>query len=581
MKWIKALFLGKGRTVPGTARFSFPIRIFSILCFALLFVWPTLRLVALGFTSEKGLTLANYQKILHDPYTWRVVWNTMMISVGSTAIAFVLGLFFAWMVAYVNIRGKKWMQVFIVLPFVIPSYITTLAWTQLFSENGLVARALALLSIQGHPWNLYSYTGMIFILGLTHYPLVYLFTVNVLRQIPREMEQACRASGGSKVTTFFRVTLPMALPGIVSGTFLAFLASLDNFGIPAFLGIPAHISVLSTHIYQQIIGFGPDAFASASVFSVLLGGLALLGMLCQWLFQRRMKATETSVADREPRYFPARMPKVLVESGIWLFFLVTACIPFAAMMITSLLPAYGLEFTLQHLSLQNYRFVLLESPDTQMAIRNSLRLAAVTTVIGAVIGTFFAYLQIRRPSRLLKISELFIGLPYALPGTVMALSMIFVWMEPIPGWNPGIYGSTLILFIAYFTRFLILQVRGSTTAVLQVDVSMEEAAQVSGASWWQKWRKILIPLLLPGILNGAGLVFLTALTELTVSALLYSAQSKTISVVIFSYEQAGYTTYSTAFSSLIIILLIIGFAGLSMIHFFWKRKVGVHHVDLH
>ncbi|MCO7124419.1 iron ABC transporter permease [Sporolactobacillus shoreicorticis] len=578
MNFLKFLSDEKERTVPRAAWLSFPIQTITFLCLVLLFVWPIFRLVALGFNSEHGVTFENYQTILSDPFAWRVVLNTLLISTCSMVIATVLGVSFAWLMAYVTIRGKKIMQLFIVLPFVIPSYITTLAWTQLFSENSLLAKLLSLFPGHLQPWNLYSYMGMIFILGITHYPLVYLFTVNVLRKIPREMEQACRVSGGSKALTFCRVTLPMALPGIVSGAFLAFLASLDNFGIPAFLGIPAHINVLSTYIYQQIIGFGPDAFARASVFSVLLGVLALLAMLGQWLLQRTFKAGATTSSERKPRYILSRHSRVVLELVIWLFFIATAMIPFVAMMMTSLLPAYGLDFTMQNMSLKNYAFVLFESPDTQLAIRNSLNLAVITTVIGAVIGTAFAYLQVRKSSRWLKLCESFISLPYALPGTVMALSMIFVWMEPIPGWNPGIYGSMTILFIAYFTRFLILQVRGSATAVLQVDRSMEEAAQVSGANGWTKWQKILIPLLIPGILSGASLLFLTALTELTVSALLYSAQSKTIGVVIFGYEQAGYTTFSTAFSSLIVLLILIGFAILSLVQTFWRRKEGIANV---
>ncbi len=284
---------------------------------------------------------------------------------------------------------------------------------------------------------------------------------------------------------------------------------------------------------------------------------------------------ETTIVDNKPRYALGNGKRRFVETAVWLFFMITSLVPFLAMIMTSLLPAYGLDVSWDHLSLKNYSFILAESPDTQLALRNSLQLAVVTALAGIVIGTLFAYLQVRKPSRWKRLAGIFIGLPYALPGTVMALSMIFTWMEPIPGWNPGIYGSISILFIAYFTRFLILQVRGSTTAILQVDRSMEEAAQVSGAAGWAKWQRILIPLLMPGMLGGAALVFLTALTELTVSSLLYSAQSKTIGVVIFGYEQAGYTTYSTAFSSLIVILILSGFALLLVAQWLWKRKEGV------
>ncbi|PWU69501.1 iron ABC transporter permease [Gracilibacillus dipsosauri] len=544
----------------------------ALVMIAIIFLLPIYRLIALSIQVDGSFSLANYTTILQDSKTWSVMGDTILIVLGSTTISVTLGIVFAWLVAYTDIRGKRLMQLFIILPFVIPSYITTLAWTQFFGANGLYEKLAELFPFSLGSVNLYSMGGIIFVLGFSHYPLVYLLSISVFRKIPREVEHASRVSGASSWQTFRRVTLPLALPGIASGGFLAFLANLDNFGIPAFLGIPAKIDVLSTYIYQQVVGFGPTAFERASTLSVLLGVIALMGTFLQWLLLRKSKRIETTVEDEKARFF-LRKSKVIVEIILWSFLLLTSLVPLLAMGMTSLLPAYGVDFTWDHISLKNYQFVLETSPKAKRAIGNSVQLAVVITIIGVMIGTMFAYFRVRKPNRWNQLSEIVISLPYALPGTVMALSMIFAWMEPIPGWNPGIYGSVLILFIAYFTRFLILQVRGSITAVLQVDYTMEEAAIVSGSNSWVKWRKILLPLLLPSILSGAFLVFLTALTELTVSSLLWSSNSETIGVVIFGFEQAGYTTYSTAFSSLIIIFILLGFFLLYITQFLWNRKV--------
>lgn len=151
--------------------------------------------------------------------------------------------------------------------------------------------------------------------------------------------------------------------------------------------------------------------------------------------------------------------------------------------------------------------------------------------------------------------------------------MIFAWMEPIPGWNPGLYGTIRILVLAYITRFMILQVRGSITAMMQVEASMEEAARVSGASLWIRWRKILIPLILPGIMSGAFMLLLSSLTELTLSSLLWSSGSETIGLAIFNFEQAGYVTYSTSFSTLVVITILLSGLALYWIQKIWKSKV--------
>ncbi|MFA9457359.1 ABC transporter permease [Halalkalibacter sp. AB-rgal2] len=546
--------------------------ILSLVFVLFLFVWPIMKLVGLSFSVEEGHVLTNYTTVLQEARTWRILQNTGIVVAGSTALSIGLGVSLAWLVAYSDIRAKKLLHVFVLLPFIIPSYIITLSWTQFLSRNGMVASILDWLPGQLEPFNLYSHFGMILVLGLSHYPLVFLLTMSVLRRIPRDLEWAVRSSGGSGWTVFRKVTFPLALPGIASGGLLAFLANLDNFGIPAFLGIPANISVLSTVIYQEIVGFGPSAFARAATFSVILGVIALLGTLFQWLLLRRSKEGESSEIDHKPRFTLGKARPVM-EGILWSFLIVISIVPLFSMVGTSLIRAYGLSFALENLTLDHYRFILFENDKVRGAMTNSLKLAIGTGVICLVIGTAIAYYRLRKKTLVSKVMELAVGLPYALPGMVLALAMILAWMQPIPGWNPGIYGSIWILFIAYVTRFMILQVRGSMTAMSQVAPSMEEAAHVSGASFFAKWRFIMLPLLLPGLLSGAFLVMLTTLTELTVSALLWSSGSETIGLMIFNFEQSGYTTYSTAFSTVVVLTMLSLTGVLLILQKVYERKV--------
>ncbi|MGI2329160.1 ABC transporter permease [Planococcus sp. YIM B11945] len=545
----------------------------GLLAVFLLFLLPVLRLVLLSFVNEGSLTLHYYTEILREQATWSTIQNTLLVVMGSTLLALALGVAFSWIVAYVEVRGKRAMQLFIFLPFIIPSYITTLAWTQFFSGAGPVAALLAWLPGNLQVPNLYSIGGIILLLGLSHYPLVYLFTVNVFRKLPRELEDAAATSGLSKWQTFRKVVLPLALPGIASGGLIAFLSNLDNFGIPAFLGTPSNIRVLSTYIYEQVVGFGPEAFSRAAVLSVILGIIALIGTLLQWYLLRKSRVLETVQSDMNPRIFLKPLKQKLLEGTLWAFLLVTSLMPLIAMGALSLISAYGVPFALENLSLKNYEYVFLTDGKPLSALSNSLQLALVTMAICLFLGTMIAYLRFKYPDWSTKTAELFITIPYALPGTVFALCMIFMWMEPVPGWNPGVYGTVLILYIAYATRFMVLQIRGSYTALLQIDPSMDEAARTSGASGWTKWRKILLPLLFPGILSGALLVFLMALTELTVSSLLWSTGTETVGVVIFGYEQAGYSMYSTAFSTVLVLGILLGGGLFMALGKLWDRKV--------
>ncbi|MGJ9384225.1 ABC transporter permease [Salipaludibacillus sp. CF4.18] len=539
----------------------------SLVIIFFLFLWPIIKLVALSFSVEETHIFSNYTTVLQEARTWKILSNTGIIVAFSTLLSVTLGIFVAYLVAYSDIRAKKWLHVFVLLPFIIPSYIITLSWTQFLSGNWLFAKFLAFLPGNLEPLNLYGYTGIIIVLGLSHYPLVFLLTMSVLRRIPLELEWAVRSSGGNRWTTFRKVTLPLALPGIASGGLLAFLANLDNFGIPAFLGIPANIPVLSTIIYQEIVGFGPSAFARAATFSVILGIAAIIGTLIQWLLLRRSKTGENSEIDSQARFSLGRY-RIYVEVLLWGFLILISIVPLFSMFGASLIRAYGLPFALENLTFDHYQFILFENEKVQRSIFNSLKLAVGTGAICLVIGTAIAYYRLRKKTMISKVIELAVSLPYALPGMVLGLAMILTWMQPIPGWNPGIYGSIWILFIAYVTRFMILQVRGSMTAMSQIAPSMEEAAHAAGASFFAKWRFIMLPLLLPGLMSGAFLVMLTTLTELTVSALLWSSGSETIGLMIFNFEQSGYTTYSTAFSTIVVLtmlaltVLLLGFQKL-------------------
>lgn len=539
----------------------------GFLLVVLVFIVPVFRLVLLSVLEDGAWSAAHYSRILHEAATWTAVKNTLCAVTGSTVLSLALGVSMAWTMAYVNVRGKRWMQLFIFLPFIIPSYITTLAWIQFLGKSGPV------FSLFGWAPNLYSMGGIIFLLGISHYPLVYLFTVDVFRKIPRELEEAAKTAGAGRRHVLLKIVLPLALPGIAGGGLLAFLTNLDNFGIPAFLGIPANIRVLSTYIYEQIVGFGPSAFARAAVLSVLLGAIALAGTCVQGLLLKRSRVTETAPRDTMPRVYLTPIRQRMLEAGIWLFLALTSFVPFLAMWALSLIKAYGLPFRLENLSLKNYHYVFFEDAKTGSALWNSVSLAVLTMGICLVAGTALAYVRYRGGGLLPKWMELFVTIPYALPGTVLALCMIFAWMQPVPGWNPGLYGSIWILLIAYVTRFFVLQVRGSYTALLQIDPSMEEAARVSGAHSWVKWRRVLLPLLFPGLAGGALLVFLMVLTELTVSSLLWSTGSETIGVVIFNYEQAGYTTYSTAFASVLVLAILAGGLMFTAWGRWWERKV--------
>ncbi|QNK41992.1 ABC transporter permease [Caproicibacter fermentans] len=516
-----------------------------------LFLVPLFRLVLMSLSQGGGYGFGNYAALFEDSRTIRAIGNTVVIALVSTLLSTALGVLFAFLNAYWNLKRKKLLELLVLAPFIIPSYVITISWTSVLTGNGELNRVLRLLHLG--PVNLYSLGGIIFVLGICNIPLVYLTTVNTLRKIPRELEWAARAAGCGRWETLFRIDLAQAAPAILGGSVLAFLSCMDNFSVPAFLGIPASIPVLSTYIYEKAIGFGPDSFSLASALSVLLSVVAVSGSLAMTAFAGKARQTDSIRLDFSPRIFLNQNARRRVEWFGITFFLLLDLVPLLNMTAASFQKVYGQRFSLANLSFQSYRFLFTNS-GVLNALCNSLFLSLTTCALCILIGTAAAYQKLRGKGTAVRLLEFCASLTYAIPGIVLALAMIFHWSM-----IPGVYGSIWILIAAYLTRYLILQIKGSTAAMLSIHPSLEEAAHVAGGGKIRMWKKILTPLLFRQTLSSSLLIFVSSLTEMTLSSILASAGTKTIGLTVFNFQQSGDYNIAYAFSVLIVILILFGY----------------------
>lgn len=546
--------------------------LFGLLAVFGLFFLPLWKLAEVAFLENGSFSLEIFKKLLMDKKTLKVIWDTLYINVLSSFFATVIGVVMAYFVAYTDIRSKQLIHYALLLPLIIPGYIITLAWMQFFAKGGLVVTLLQRILPNISMPNIYSYWGIIFVFSVTKYPLIYTLTLGTFRKISTDMELAAAISGCNKIKTFFKVTLPMSLSGVANGLLLVFISCLDNFGTVAFLGIPARITVLSTDIYQSIISFSGNGFANASAKSVILGVIGVVSSLVLWQVAKRFQTMQTDLEDLTPRFFLHRK-RIVVELLIWLAILLINFVPMLTLILTSFMKGIGGGYGLDNMTFSNFAFVF-SNPKSFNAIRNSIFLGVATALICVVVGTIVAYLMVRRPSHLIRAVEGVISVPYSIPGIILGLALILTWAKPLPIINRTIYATVFMLLVSYVVRFTSLQIRNSTTGVLQTDISMEEAAEICGASSLKKWIFVIIPLIFPATVTGMGLVFLNALTELTTSSLLWSAGSETLGVVIYNYTSAGYTTYACALSSVVcitILLLVLVNRRLSIV---LRKRVG-------
>lgn len=349
----------------------------------------------------------------------------------------------------------------------------------------------------------------------------------------------------------------MAASAISGGGVLAFLADIDNFAVPAFLGISSNIPVLSTYIYEKVISFGPGSFEYGAVLSVVLSVIALSGTLLAARLGKAVGEEESHHAENEARIILKRPIRHGVEWMVLVFLLSISVIPFCYMAVSALLKTFTFSLRMEDMTWDNYRFVLTND-GVREAAWNSLCMAGMGTLLCLLLGTWVAYHVVRRGNRMAIFVEQMAGMTYSVPGIVLALALIFYWSQPLPGLHTGLYGSYTILILGYVTRYMVVQIKNSAAAMQSMSRSAEEAAMVAGSSVFHMWIRIIIPQLAWPALSGSFFIFLSAFTELTMSSVMASTDTKTIGLTIFNLQQAGDYSLAAAVSSFILVVMMIG-----------------------
>ena len=522
----------------------------------LLSVVPMARLLleAIAPGGSFGLLVAN--EILASRTTWLATWHSIEVAVGGTVVATLLGGMTALLVAFTDLRAKAALVFCFVLPMMIAPQVMALAWIQVFGPSSALLNILGMAPPIGAPNPLYSRQGIIFLLGIHYAPLVFLALRAGLRNLQRELVEAAQAVGAGRLRVFATVVLPLMAPPLVAGTALTFVSCIGNFGIPALLGIPANYTVLTTLIYQRLAGIGTSVLAEVSVLSILIGVIALCGVLVQgWILRRRRYHGIGAPTPPLPYRLGASRPAV--EAICWSLIIAILVLPLAALVLTSLVPVYGVKVTAATATLENYAFVMFDDGATQRAFRNSISLAAGAAALLVVVCVPLAYFLVWRNYVVLRLLNFAAELPYALPGLVLAIAFILIFLKPVPVLGISIYNTVWIIFVAYLARFLTLELRPVISGYHQLDPALEEAGQMAGAGLIRRLVTIMLPLVAPAAAAGALIVFLTAFNELTVSALLWSSGSETLGVRVFNLEQGGYSTEASALAVLTVAVTVL------------------------
>ncbi len=526
-----------------------------VLWLALASVLPMAMLVRTAFAgTETGLLdLLNEWR---RPSVQRAISNSLTSSLGAMAVSLLLGGASAIVLATARVRGRRLFAFFFTLSMLIAPHVAALAFKTLLGPASPVLQAVGLAPPPGSPNPLLSLTGIVAVLGLHHAPIVMLTLLAGMRTIPHELIEAAQMDGARPSSILREVIMPLLAGHWLAAGLLAFVAAFGNFGIPALLGLPVNVVTLPTLIYRQLSSFGPNVLpdvAGLSLLTMLVGGFMIVVAIL--LLGRRGTALEP---ERQLRAFwsPGLASRALIVMAGTALLVVALILPLVSLLAASLVPSYGVALTFETLTTRAYAETMLRQAATREAFRTSLGLAGLAAILLAVVSVPIAFAIHRFSKRSRPFLMLLIELPYALPGIVIAIAAILLFLRPLPVLGISLYATPWIILAAYMVRFLPLAVKPVLASIGTLSPHIEEAGAICGARVTRRLVTLILPTLLPALCAGGLMVFLTAFSELTVSALLWSAGSRTLGVVVYGLEEAGLTTEASALG--VITILVVG-----------------------
>ena len=513
-------------------------------------LWITL-LEALGVPQAP--TLEHFAEFAQRGDEWRALWQSLWISTASTVLAAAVGVPLAFLFERTEFPGRRILGSLIALPVALPPLVGVIAFLFLYGESGFVARALQkALNLSSAPWRLTGPGAILLVHAYSMYVYFYLFTRASLARLDASMLEAAASLGAGRWRRLRRIVLPVLAPALAGAALLTFMTSLASFSAPYIVG--GGFRVMTTQIVASKLN---GEVAMAQVETLTLAALAFLGL---WAM-RKVDSGSTAVVGgvrglapvrRHLRRPLARYGVATLGWGLALFLL----LPHLTLLLISFVPpgTWTVELVPPVMNGSNYA-TLMSSPERLRPVLNSLWMAAVATIGAMALGLSTARLSVRSPGRVGRWLETLISVPWALPGTVFAVALATTFAVNRPWFGRWVLvGTPWLLPLAYLVRSLPLTGRSSLAGLRQFDTSLEEAAASLGAGRWRRLRRVVLPMLRPALMAGASLAFITALGDFVTSIVLYTFDTRPISIEILSSLRLQETGVAAVYGVLLMVV---------------------------
>jgi iron(III) transport system permease protein len=480
--------------------------------------------------------------------------NSLVFAVGSTLISLVIGVTLAYLTVRTDVPCKSLLFAASLVPLIIPGILHTISWIFLLSPRIGIVNSWLEPIFGTAPLNIFSIWGMVFVQGLHNSPLVFLLMFAAFRSMDPALEESALMSGSKLPTVLRRVTLPLVRPALYTSILIMMVQGLESFEVPALLGIPEGIWLFTSRIWLALGEFPPN-YGQAGALSITLLVITTIGVFWQSRLQRQATAFQT-VTGKGFRPRPMELGRWRIPALILVvvYFGIAVILPLATLLYASLIPFYASPSaeSFSQLTLQHYAYVMRSGASVRAAI-NSFVLATGSATAVMLVMAVIAWIVVRTRLSGRWILDNLTFLPFAVPGLVLGVALLYIYLRfPLP-----IYGTLWILAIAYFTKSMPLGMRYASASMYQISSELEESAHASGATWWQTFRRINVPLLFPGLLAGWIYLVMGLVRELSSSILLYSPGNEVLAIRIWEMWENGELNELAALGIVMVVLLVI------------------------
>ncbi len=526
--------------VPSRRRtFDPALLLWIVLAAALIFlvVNPLFRLVQLSMqdTDTGAFTLLNYVSAYSRPRYLVATWNSLQLGFWVTVLCLIFAVPIAWAVSRTDMPCKGAIRLLILGAFVTPPYLGSIGWILLAGPNsGWLNRVwMALTGAQEGLFNIYSFEGLAFNIAIYSFPYLFIFTSAALDVVSSEMEDAANILGAGTLRTTLRITLPLVLPAIMAGAIVTFLEAIALFGTPALIAIPARFNVVTTQLLQFFSQPIRAEVAAAYAVPLLLITVVLFGFQ-RWVIRRRGFVSLTGKGG-ERRLIALGPWRWVMLGYTFLLLSLSVLLPYAVLAQAALSKAWGRGFSVDNLTLGNFRYLLFQHETAAQSVINSFTYAAAAACIAMVLALSIAYIVSRRLLPWAGVLSFVAMAPFVVPGIVLAIAFYAAYAPP----PLALYGTATILILAFATRFLPIGYANADAAIRSINPEMEDAVRILGGGRLLAIRRVLAPLMQRSLIGAWLLVFIPATRELSTAMFLYGPKTRTMSVMLMDMSEEG------------------------------------------